>query len=209
MSKYLYILDFGHGGIDPKTGGYTTSGKRSPIREDGTVLYEGVENREKGKFIIKELIKADLDFEVVSHDWQDNSLEDRVNKANKANRIRKTLYISIHSDAFGNGSVWTEPSGISVYTSKGQTRSDLFANVVVRELESELGDTVKWRFDTSDGDKDKEADFYVLKNTNSPAVLLELGFHTNKIEAARMQTVAWKEMVAKAIVQACLKWEKM
>lgn len=209
MSKYLYILDFGHGALNPNTGQYVTSGKRSPKRADGTRLYEGVENREKGKYIIAGLEKEDLEYQVVSHEWVDTPLEERVAKANKFNRTRKTIYISIHSDAFGSGEEWTEPSGISVYTSKGQTRSDMFANVIVRELEAEFGNTVKWRVDTSDGDKDKEADFYVLKNTNSPAVLLELGFHTNKIEAARMQTTAWKEAVARAIVNACLEWEKM
>lgn len=209
MSKYLYVLDFGHGGTDPGTGDYTTPGKRSPKREDESVLYEGVENREKGKYITKEMSNADLDYAIVSHEWKDNSLVDRVSKANKLNRTRKTVYISIHSDAFGNGDTWTSPSGISVYTSKGQTRSDLFANVIIRELENELQNTVKWRFDTSDGDKDKEAHFYVLRKTNSPAVLLELGFHTNRVEADRMQTVAWKEMVARVIVDACLEWEKM
>ena len=54
MSKSTYLLDAGHGGV---IGGiYQTSGKRSPIFENGTQLFEGVFNRavvEKIKHILQ------------------------------------------------------------------------------------------------------------------------------------------------------------
>ena len=42
----IVILDNGHGGIHPTTNQYVTAGKRSPKFDDGSVLYEGVNNRD-------------------------------------------------------------------------------------------------------------------------------------------------------------------
>ena len=42
-SKYLWILDNGHGGMID--GVYQTPGKRSPVWPDGTQLFEGEFNR--------------------------------------------------------------------------------------------------------------------------------------------------------------------
>ena len=42
MSKKIWLLDPGHGGLDPETGKYVTSGKRSPKWEDGSQYFEGL-----------------------------------------------------------------------------------------------------------------------------------------------------------------------
>ena len=34
-SKYVWLLDAGHGGINPDTGEYVTPGKRSPVWQKG------------------------------------------------------------------------------------------------------------------------------------------------------------------------------
>jgi len=52
-----------------------------------------------------------------------------------------------------------------------------------------------------------EADFYVIKKTSMPAILCELGFHTNKIECERMLTKEWKDKVVNAISSAISVWE--
>ncbi len=49
MSKFLYIFDSGHGGLDAK-GKYTTAGKR--MVKDDVEFYEGVNNRDNVKRII-------------------------------------------------------------------------------------------------------------------------------------------------------------
>jgi N-acetylmuramoyl-L-alanine amidase len=97
---------------------------------------------------------------------------------------------------------------LSVYTSKGDTgKSDDFAELVIDELKEQFGNTVKWRTDNADGDKDKEENFYVLKNTNCPAILCELGFHTNKEEATKMLSAEWKNKCVLAITYAIKKFE--
>ena len=206
MSKYLYILDAGHGGLD-HNGKYVTAGKRSPKFDDGSVLYEGVNNRDNVARILTRLKQEGLDAVDIVSDWNDVSLTTRVSRANKLAKTRRCVYISIHSDANGNGTEWNSASGISVFTSVGRTLSDAFATCIINELQDNFKDSVKWRFDSSDGDKDKEAHFYVLKKTICPAVLVEAGFHTNKAEATRMLTDEWKDKLTNSIVEACKIWE--
>ncbi|MBC8343914.1 MAG: N-acetylmuramoyl-L-alanine amidase [Bacteroidetes bacterium] len=85
-----------------------------------------------------------------------------------------TLFISIHSNASMNHNA----SGFSIYTTPGVTRSDSLATYIGEEVEKYYTDlNLKLRFDFySDGDLDREADFYVLMKTKCPAVLLECLF---------------------------------
>tara|TARA_R110000822_G_scaffold67329_3_gene164037 strand:+ start:6602 stop:7228 length:627 start_codon:yes stop_codon:yes gene_type:complete len=205
MSKFTYILDPGHGGMVNKK--YATPGKRSPKFDDGSVLYEGVNNREIVKLLIKAMEAEDIKCIDIVASEQDISLPIRVNRANNLSRTKPCIYISIHSDANGDGIVWDKASGLSVYTSKGQTKSDEFAELVIDELQENFKSDVKWRTDSSDGDKDKEENFYVLKNTNCPAILCELGFHTNKEEATKMLTADWKNKIVLSIIYAIKKFE--
>ena len=47
----------------------------------------------------------------------------------------------------------------------------------------------------------------MLRKTSMPAILCELGFHTNKEEATKMLTLEWKNNVVKSIVDAIKIWE--
>lgn len=204
MSKYTIILDAGHGGL--VNGKYVTAGKRSPKFDDGKQLYEGVNNREIVNMLITALQAEDIDCIDIVASQNDISLPTRVERANKLHEIKSCLYISIHSDANGDGTNWDSASGISVYTSKGQTKSDELATLVIDELQDNFGNSVKWRTDSSDHDEDKEENFYVLKNTNCPAILCELGFHTNKEEATKMLTIEWKNKIVLSLVYAIKKY---
>lgn len=207
MSSILYILDSGHGGINPTTGKYVTPGKRSPKFDDGSVLYEGVNNRRIVKHWLTKFKEAGLEAIDLVDSWKDTSLVTRVEKANKLFKTRNCVYISVHSDAYGNGSKWTSPSGISVYTSLGQTASDPIADLVLQEFICNFEDSVKWRLDFSDGDRDKEAHFYVLRKTRMPAILIECGFHTNETQAKRMLTQEWLDKYTKSVIGGIKIWE--
>lgn len=206
MTKYTYILDAGHGGmIDGK---YQTAGKRSPKFDDGRILYEGANNREIVSRLINYFHNEGISYYDCVNSEQDVSLETRVKRANELAKTKPCVYISIHSDANGDGVNWDKASGMSVYTSIGDTgKSDDFAELVIDELQDNFGNTVKWRTENTDGDKDKEENFYVLKKTNCPAILCELGFHTNKEEAFNMLTFDWKNKIVLSIAYAIKKFE--
>ena len=199
MSKFLYILDAGHGGLYPeghaKAGEYTTPGKR--MVKDDVVFYEGVNNRDNVKRIIEGMEKAGLEAIDIINDWRDVPLNERVRRANELGRGRKCVYISIHSDANSNGKEWNQASGIGTYVyEEGSTASNALARYMHQELSCNFQKIAKDR-------KIKKCNFYVVRKTSMPALLLELGFHTHKEEVKRLITDDWKQRVVKSVVDAC------
>jgi N-acetylmuramoyl-L-alanine amidase len=96
----------------------------------------------------------------------DMPLSNRVQLANRATyNSNHVVYVSIHANA-GGGTGW------EVFTSKGNTDSDGYAEIFFNEMKSEFPD-MTFRADYLDGDSDKEENFYVLRKTICPAVLTE------------------------------------
>lgn len=163
----MIILDAGHGGMID--GVYQTSGKRSPIWEDGRQLFEGVFNRNVVQKLHKLCEFHSIDSHILVPEDEDISLPERVKRANDIyNKRKDAIYVSVHANAGGG-------TGFEVFTSVGETASDSIAESFIFEFAESIPE-LKLRADNSDGDKDKEAHFYVLKYTNCPAVLIECFF---------------------------------
>ena len=204
MEKHI-LIDAGHGGL--VNGTYVTPGKRSPIWNDLPQLFEGVHNRDIAARLKVKLTAANITFTDVVNSNNDISLKARVAKANSIyTKDKSAIYISIHADAAGNGNEDYPATGISVYTSPGQTKSDVLAIRVFSELDKLIGNVTKKRTDLTDGDSDKEAHFYVLTATTCPAILCELGFMTNRKECELMQTEKWKNDCAQALFNGIINY---
>lgn len=206
MSKRVYILDPGHGGIDTKTGKYVTSGKRSPIWSDGKQYFEGVGNREIVKLIAEGLEKLNISysFTVCPNDFNDVSLSQRCYLTHLAikKKNKPGVLISIHSNGHSNEAA----NGFEVFTSPGQTTSDKFADVLFKSFKDEFPE-LKQRTDTSDGDFDKEAKFKVLTGTRCPAILLESMFHTNERECRILMSKEGQQRIANSVIKAIQEME--
>jgi N-acetylmuramoyl-L-alanine amidase len=100
--------------------------------------------------------------------------------------------VSIHVNAAGNGD-WMLGRGFSVWTTKGATVSDKLGECIYDSADQYLTKDAMFiesyanekkqkmiRMDMTDGDRDSEANFYVIKNSNCPAVLIENLFMDNK-----------------------------
>lgn len=191
--NYLWLLDNGHGGVID--GLYQTEGKRSPTWSDGSILYEGEFNRAIVNRLIERLTAERINYVNIAPELEDISLNERVRRANNYHSQDKCIYVSIHSNAGGG-------RGYEVFTSKGQTKSDDVATVFFNEFEKEFPET-KMRTDTSDDDVDKEANFYVLKNTAMPAILTENFFMDNEDECKNyLMTAEGRDRIAKAHYEA-------
>ena len=92
---------------------------------------------------------------------------------------KNCIYVSIHVNAAASDGKWHDATGWEVYTSVGKTKADELATCLYNAAKENLKGA-KMRTDFSDGDADKEAHLYVLKNTNCPAVLTENFFQDNK-----------------------------
>jgi N-acetylmuramoyl-L-alanine amidase len=167
----IVLLDNGHGGLID--GVYQTPGKRSPVWDDGSQLFEGEFNRAIVNGIIEELTALRISYVNIAPEYRDVTLPTRVNRANKYGS-QGCFYMSVHSNAGGG-------KGSEVFTSVGNTRSDAIATIFGEEFKKAYPNR-RLRTDFSDGDLDKEKQFYVLKNTRMPAILTENFFMDNEEE---------------------------
>lgn len=195
----LILLDNGHGGIID--GVYQTPGKRSPVWSDGSQLFEGEFNRDIVKALAEQLRKHGIDVCCIVPEEEDISLSDRVARANNLyiNRPDGALcyLLSIHANAGGG-------EGFEIFTSKGDTQADPFADCIAKAYEQEFP-AGKLRSDLTDGDLDKESNFYILRNTKMPAVLAEIGFMDNENECRNLlMTNEGKARIVKFLVAGVL-----
>lgn len=168
--KHVWLIDSGHGGMID--GRYQTAPRKMHVHDDGSVFYEGVSNREIKHQLIDKMMANGLQHIDICPTELDVDVDVRVDIANRYyQEYRNAVLISLHSNAGGG-------TGFEVWTSVGQTRSDDFAEVMSLEfIDSFKG--APFRKDTSDGDLDKESQFYILKYTKCPAVLPECLFFDN------------------------------
>ena len=164
MSKFNYIIDNGHGGIID--GVYQTGGKRAKFGNEH--IYEGEFNRKVSEHVCEMLEDLAIDHTLLVPEESDISLSERVRRTNHIHSNNKSILISIHANAGGG-------TGFEIFTSKGQTESDIVASQMFRAFKNAF-QMLRARSDKSDGDSDKEAQFYILKKTTCPAILVECAF---------------------------------
>ena len=186
----MILLDNGHGGVID--GVYQTSGKRSPIWSDGSQLLEGVFNREITSILEELCISNGIECELIAPELTDVSLKERTLRANKIYRERKdAILISIHANGFSKESA----NGFEIFTSKGVTKSDAIAKTISKEYLLEMNELKNRGI--------KEANFYMVKRTHCPAVLIECAFMTNERECKILMTE--QDRIARAIFEGIIK----
>lgn len=165
----IILCDPGHGGEDP---GATT-------KRNGTSIYEKDINLKAAGYL--KLILETHGHEVYMTREDDTyiSLEHRVDLVEPLNI---DLFASIHCNGYHDPAA----NGIEIWTHEGETSSDKYATQIWEHITADMPELRK-RTDFSDGDPDKEENFYVLRNTPCAAFLLEMGFITNKQDCAWLQ----------------------
>lgn len=170
--KIVFILDPGHGKGTP--------GKRSPeippgfyewkfVREIVYLIKEAAEKSDDKKWIVESIV--DYQFN------KDLSLK-LIHRCDIANGIatnskEQCYFVSIHTNAAGNKG-WYDVNGTTAFTCKNASeKSEKLASVLTKNISEITG--LKNR-----GTKNKN--FYVLKHTTCPAVLIEVLFHTSKYD---------------------------
>ena len=160
------LIDNGHGSNTP--------GKCSP---DGR-LREYAYTREIAERLVMELRKNGIDAERIVKEEIDVPLAERCRRVNEY-KASEAILVSIHCNAAGNGSDWMSARGWEAWTSVGKTKADKLATCLYEDAEHCLPG-MKMRKDMTDGDPDKESQFYILRHTNCPAVLTENLFQDNR-----------------------------
>ena len=122
-------------------------------------------------------------------------------------KYKDCIYVSIHVNAAGGDGKWHEATGWEAYTTKGVTKADKLATCLYKAAEFNLKGK-KIRKDTGDGDPDKEAGFYVLKNTKCPAVLTENFFQDNKKDVEYLNSTLGFHQILRLHVEGILTYLK-
>ncbi len=205
-SNYLWLLDAGHGGM--RDGVYTTAPGKMHVFDDGLTFYEGVNNRKIVARLKELLFLTRIDHILVHDPVCDTSLKARVAYANHLQAEEKRcIYLSIHSDAMPPGA-HGKGSGFSVYTSKGTTSSDAVAQNFCKAYQRRLSQ-FRFRTNPNDIELDKEEDFYVLKKTKCPAILVENLFFDNRKEAEFLLSDDGQNQIAMTLLDAIVASENL
>ena len=185
------LLDPGHG--------LNTPGKRSP---DATLL-EAAYNREIAQLTLAKLQANGHDAQLLVPETEDIPLKERVRRVNAhCTALGKTnvILISIHVNAAGDGTRWHTATGWSCYTCKGHTQSDTLADSLYQSAHQHLtGRRIRTDY-ARDGDPDWEENFYILRHTHCPAVLIENFFMDNKKDLAYLLSQEGRRAIVETII---------
>lgn len=213
---FTVLLDNGHG--------VNTPGKCSPKKEDGTRFREYKFARLVTTLINTKLKQKGYNVFMVTPEQEDISLGERVRRINKVVKqygAGNCLMISVHANAAGSQDKWLNARGWSAWTTKKQNNSDKLADCLYDAAEniflndsimkaSYLGEVKQKmiRTDLTDKDRDLEADFYIIKNSNCPAVLTENFFQDNKKDVQLLETQHVLNLIADVHVNGIEKFIK-
>lgn len=182
---FKIAVDAGHG--------LTTAGKRVDPSLDAKQTKEWTLNNRVAKCFM-EAAGAYADVQLLRVDdttgKTDIPLADRCKKANDWGA---DLYLSIHHNAginLGTG------GGIVAYSYKEGSTAAKFRDAIYRACISAGG------LKGNRADPLLTADFYVLKHTKAPAVLMEYGFMDSAVDAPVILTEAYARLVANATMSA-------
>jgi len=179
QNKYLVVIDPGHGGQDPGAIGI------GGIRETDVVL-------EVSKIVEKLLSEKGVKVSLTRGNEVDLDLSPRVSLANK---INADIFVSIHANA--SRGKRRDINGLETFYYRGW-RGRLLAKKIQKQI-----------LRVSPGSPDrgvKQGRYYVIKNTRMPAVLVEIGFLTGRLDARRLEKSAHRKRIAYAIAKGILEY---
>jgi N-acetylmuramoyl-L-alanine amidase len=175
-SNVLVILDPGHGGKDPGAVGIGGLQEKNVILPISQEVAQILQQNGVGVRMTR-----DTDYFV--------SLEGRTVLANNAGA---DLFVSIHANAISMSR--PEVNGLEVYYYRsGKTLAETLHRSILGNIQMRDRGV-------------RTANFYVLRNTSMPSILIEVGFVTGREDAPRLSTPAFRSQMAQAIAQGILQY---
>ncbi len=175
--RTVVVIDPGHGGRDP-----------------GAVGIGGLQEKQVISPIsqrVAQLLEAQGIVVVMTR--REDVAVDLQTRADIANRAQGNVFVSIHANAISMSR--PDVNGIETYYSSESGRR--------------LAATLQASMLAATGMRDrgvKQARFLVLRQTNMPAALVEVGFVTGAQDAPRLADPAWRETMAQAIARGILQY---
>ena len=178
-NKFYVVIDPGHGGPDPGAIGI------GGLRETDVVL-------DVSKRVKKLLSDKGVMVKLTRNNEIDLDLPPRVSIANKTDA---DIFVSIHANA--SRGKRRDINGLETFYYSGW-RGRLLAKKIQKQI-----------LKVSPGSPDRgvrQGRYYVIKNTRMPAVLVEIGFLTGRLDARRLEKSIHRERIAYAITKGILEY---
>jgi N-acetylmuramoyl-L-alanine amidase len=179
QNNFSVVIDPGHGGSDPGAIGI------GGIKETDVVL-------EVSKIVKKLLSDKGVKVVLTRKNEIDLDLPPRVSFANNSDA---DIFVSIHANA--SRGKRRDINGLETFYYRGW-RGKLLAKKIQKQI-----------LRVSPGSPDrgvKQGRYYVIKNTSMPAVLVEIGFLTGRLDARRLEKAAHRKRLAYAIAKGILEY---
>ncbi len=183
--NYTVVIDAGHGGIEPGA------------------VYNGVNEKDLNLEIalkLNELLKSEgiTTYMTRTGDYY-VSLKDRYNYANSLNA---DLFISVHNNVSPNSWVsGTETLYFPTSNTSGNMNGEKLAYIIQNELTDSLG--------SKDLGTIPRSKLAVLRHTQMPAVIAEIGYMTSSSELKRLKSTSYQEKIAESLKNGIVKALKM
>lgn len=183
----IVVIDAGHGGTEPGAIGYDGSGNAVLVEKDVTLPI--------AMEVVRILQQAGVDVRTTRTTDTYVSLADR---ADFANQIGASLFVSVHCNAFTttdvNGSLVMHHTSkdTSAYGVSGQQLAENILNYLPASLE------------TRNAGRLNGSAMYVIRNVDMPSVIVETAFITNESDRAKLADPVYQQKAAQAIAQGIL-----
>lgn len=187
-TKYIVVIDAGHGGIDGGCEGVTTG------------VTEASLNLDYAKCLKQKL--EDFGFKVVMTRTTESGLYNPLASNKKRDDMKKRrqiienanadFVISIHMNSYSSTS-----HGAQVFYGKDDEPSQFLASNIQKHFIANLQDARQ---------EIKVGDYYMLNEVNAPSVLVECGYLSNPKEEALLVTEDYKNEVCYSILLGVLEY---
>lgn len=181
--KEVVVIDAGHGGHDPGKVGVNDA------------LEKDI-NLQIAEKVKKYLEKNEIEVVMTREDdvMEDTKLEDMKKRVALINKTKPVITVSIHQNSYSDPNV----KGAQVFYYTDSEVSKEAASLMQEELKKV--DTENFRQIKSN------SDFYMLKKTEVPTIIVECGFLSNPGEAEKLVSEEYQEQMAQAICSGILTW---
>lgn len=177
------VIDAGHGGFDPGKVG-TTGVHEKEINLKIALKLRSYLEQSGANVIMTRTEDVDLD----GDDTKEWKKGDMINRSEKVNKSNGDIMISIHQNSFPQSNV----KGGQVFFHQDSDAGKTLAQYIQKGIQT-YGDKENKRVAKHNGD------YYILRTTKMPAVIVECGFLTNLEEERKLNTDEYQEQIAWAI----------
>lgn len=191
LSGKIIYLDPGHGGVDPG------AGDEEPFEKD-IALNVSLKLRdylqEQGALVI---MTRETDVDLADKGlkgYSKRKVQDLKRRLDLINKSEADFFATIHLNAIPS-SKW---KGAQTFYSTKLKENKRAAKLIQGELRRNLENT--------DREAKSANSIFLLKQTNKPGVLVEIGFLSNPEEAAKLKEEAYQEKVAGSIYEGILRY---